>query len=102
MAPERVRRMRDTQLWNINAFAEWFCELLDDRDYQQDYEASRRRYVRDTKRLFDELAALPAVRSFPGGGNFPTLGFHRPAAPVATELLARHGVYVRDCADKRG
>jgi histidinol-phosphate/aromatic aminotransferase/cobyric acid decarboxylase-like protein len=102
MAPERVRRMRDTQLWNINAFAEWFCELLDDRDYQQAYEASRRRYVRDTRRLFDKLAALPAVRSFPSAANFALLELDRPAAPVATELVARHGVYVRDCADKRG
>jgi histidinol-phosphate/aromatic aminotransferase/cobyric acid decarboxylase-like protein len=102
MAPERVRRLRDAQLWNINAFAEWFCELLCDPDYQRSYEASRRRYVRDTKRLFDELAALPDVRSFPSAANFALLELDRPAAHVATELLARHGVYVRDCADKRG
>ena len=102
MAPERVQRARDAQLWNINAFAEWFCELLADPGYQRAYEASRRRYVRDTRRLFDELAAMPGVRSFPSSANFALLELDRPAVHVAAELLARHGVYVRDCADKRG
>jgi histidinol-phosphate/aromatic aminotransferase/cobyric acid decarboxylase-like protein len=102
MAPAKVRALRSGRLWNINAFAEWFCELLGEPDYQQAYEAARRRYVRDTRRLLAELAALPGVRTFPSAANFALLELDRPAAPVAGELLARHGVYVRDCADKRG
>jgi histidinol-phosphate/aromatic aminotransferase/cobyric acid decarboxylase-like protein len=102
MAPAKVRRLRAAQLWNVNAFAEWFCELLDDPGYQQAYEAARRRYVRDTRRLLAELAELPGVRAFPSAANFALLELDRPAATVATELLARHGIYVRDCADKHG
>ena len=102
MAPVRARQVRAASLWNINAFAEWFCGLLTDRDYLCAYENARRRYVRETHRLFDALAALPGVKAFPSAANFALLELDRPADEVATALLARHGVYVRDCADKWG
>jgi histidinol-phosphate/aromatic aminotransferase/cobyric acid decarboxylase-like protein len=86
----------------MNAFAEWFCELLADHGYGRAYEAARRRYVRDTQLLFARLAELPGVTAFPSAANFALLELDRPAAPVCVELLARHGVYVRDCGDKRG
>jgi histidinol-phosphate/aromatic aminotransferase/cobyric acid decarboxylase-like protein len=102
MAPVRARQVRAASLWNINAFAEWFCDLLTDRDYLRSYEDARRRYVRETRRLFDALDALPGVKAFPSAANFALLELDRPADDVATALLARHGVYVRDCADKWG
>ena len=102
MAPVRARQVRAASLWNVNAFAEWFCGLLSDRDYLRAYERARRRYVRETRRLFDALAALPGVKAFPSAANFVLLEFDRPADEIATALLARHGVYVRDCADKWG
>ena len=51
---------------------------------------------------FDALGRLPGVTAFPTAANFALLELDRPAAPVAAELLAAHGVYVRNCADKRG
>jgi histidinol-phosphate/aromatic aminotransferase/cobyric acid decarboxylase-like protein len=102
MAPVRARQIRTASLWNINAFAEWFCGLLTDRDYLRSYENARGRYVRETRRLFDALDTLPGVRAFPSAANFALLALDRPAEEVATALLARHGVYVRDCADKWG
>jgi histidinol-phosphate/aromatic aminotransferase/cobyric acid decarboxylase-like protein len=102
MAPLRARRMRRASLWNLNAFAEWFCELLADDGYRRAYEGARRRYVREARKLFAGLAELPAARTYPSAANFALLELDRPAAPVATELVVRHGVYVRDCADKWG
>lgn len=102
MDPLRARHIRAGALWNINAFAEWFCGLLTDRDYLRAYENARRRYVRETRRLFAALEALPGVRAFPSAANFALLELDRPAEQVATALLARHGVYVRDCSDKWG
>jgi histidinol-phosphate/aromatic aminotransferase/cobyric acid decarboxylase-like protein len=55
MTPARTREIRAASLWNISAFAEWFCGLLGDRDYLRSYESARRRYVRETRRLFDAL-----------------------------------------------
>jgi histidinol-phosphate/aromatic aminotransferase/cobyric acid decarboxylase-like protein len=102
IAPQRARQIRGSSLWNINAFAEWFCGLLADPGYLSSYDNARRRYVRETRRLFAGLAALPDVRTFPSAANFALLELHRPAGEVATSLLARHGVYVRDCVDKWG
>jgi histidinol-phosphate/aromatic aminotransferase/cobyric acid decarboxylase-like protein len=102
MAPTRARQIRGSSLWNINAFAEWFCGLLSEPEYLRAYEGARRRYVRDTRRLFTGLDALPEVRAFPSAANFALLELNRPAHDVAAALLARQGVYVRDCADKWG
>ena len=45
---------------------------------------------------------IPQVKAYPSAANFALLELDRPAAGVAGALLAQHGVYVRDCADKRG
>ena len=58
--------------------------------------------MREARRLFTTLADLPGVRVFPSAANFALLELDRPAAEVAAWLLARHGVYVRDCGDKWG
>jgi histidinol-phosphate/aromatic aminotransferase/cobyric acid decarboxylase-like protein len=102
MSPVRARRIRAASLWNLNALAEWFCELLCDPDYLRAYESARRRYVRDARRLFAALAAVPGVKTYPTAANFVLLELDRPADEVAATMLARHGVYVRDCADKWG
>ncbi len=102
MAAPRAQELRRSSLWNLNAFAEWFCALLGDPAFQQAYDVARRRYVRDTHRLFTDLATLPGVTAFPSAANFALVELDRPAAQVAAALLAQHGIYVRDCADKRG
>jgi histidinol-phosphate/aromatic aminotransferase/cobyric acid decarboxylase-like protein len=102
MSPLRATQIRATALWNLNAFAEWFCVQLSDPEYQRAYEGARRLYVRETRRLFTALSELPGVRVFPSAANFALLELDRSASEVATTLLARHGVYVRDCGDKWG
>ena len=101
-APLRARRLRRASLWNLNAFAEWFCELLADDGYRRAHEGARRHYVRETRKLFASLSELPGATTHPSAANFALLELDRPAAEVATELLVQHGVYVRDCGDKWG
>ena len=102
LSAQRAKALRDRSLWNLNALAEWFATLLCDPEFQQAYERARRRYVRDTRTLFTQLDTLPDARTFPSAANFALLELDRTAAEVSSALLARHGVYVRDCADKRG
>jgi histidinol-phosphate/aromatic aminotransferase/cobyric acid decarboxylase-like protein len=52
--------------------------------------------------MFAGLAALPGTRAYPSAANFALLELDCPAGDVATSLLVRHGVYVRDCANKSG
>ena len=102
LCAERARALRTSTLWNLNAYAEWFCGLLADPNYQDGYDRARRRYVRDIRTFFTELSAIPRGKAYPSAANFALLELERPAADVAAALLAQHGVYVRDCADKRG
>jgi histidinol-phosphate/aromatic aminotransferase/cobyric acid decarboxylase-like protein len=102
MSARRAKALRDRSLWNLNALAEWFTTLICDPEFQQAYERARRRYVRDTRAMFSDLDKLPGVRAFPSDANFALLELDRTAAEITSALLARHGVYVRDCADKRG
>jgi histidinol-phosphate/aromatic aminotransferase/cobyric acid decarboxylase-like protein len=102
MSPHRARVLRARSLWNLNAFGEWFCGIMADPGYQRAYEEARRRYVREARCLFDALAELPSVHVYPTAANFALLELDRPAHEVAAALLARHGIYVRDCADKLG
>ena len=102
MSPERVYVLRHSALWNLNAFAEWFCGLLGDPEFHTDYETARRRYIRDTRALFAGFDELPNVKTYPSAANFALIELDRSAAEVVGALLARHGIYVRDCADKRG
>jgi histidinol-phosphate/aromatic aminotransferase/cobyric acid decarboxylase-like protein len=102
MSPRRARALRARSLWNLNAFAEWFCGVMADPGYQRAYEQARRRYVREARHLFDALAELPSVHVYPTAANFALLELDRPAHHVAAALLVRHGIYVRDCADKLG
>lgn len=102
MCAERAQALRKSSLWNLNAHAEWFCGLLGEPGFQQAYERARRRYVHDTRKLFTELEAIPHIRAFPSAANYALLELDQPAAAVTGALLAQHGIYVRDCADKRG
>jgi histidinol-phosphate/aromatic aminotransferase/cobyric acid decarboxylase-like protein len=102
MSPQRARVLRARSLWNLNAFGEWFCGIMADPGYQRAYERARRRYVREARLLFDALAELPSAHVYPTAANFALLELDRPAHEVAAALLARHGIYVRDCADKLG
>jgi histidinol-phosphate/aromatic aminotransferase/cobyric acid decarboxylase-like protein len=49
MSATRVQALPRNCLWNLNPFAEWFCTLLADREYQTAYENARRRYVHDIR-----------------------------------------------------
>ena len=102
MCAQRAQSLRNSSLWNLNAYAEWFCSLLADPSFQCAYENARCRYVRDTRSLFADLDAIPNIKIYPSAANFALLELDRPAGSVAGALLARHGIYVRDCADKRG
>jgi histidinol-phosphate/aromatic aminotransferase/cobyric acid decarboxylase-like protein len=102
MSAPRARALRGNSLWNLNAFAEWFTTLLGDPVFQQAYERARLRYFRDIRTFFADLTTLPGITVHPSAANFALLRLNRPAEQVTGSLLARHGVYVRDCADKRG
>jgi histidinol-phosphate/aromatic aminotransferase/cobyric acid decarboxylase-like protein len=62
--------------------------------------------MRDREAFADALRAVPAVSGVYGkGGNYLLVGL-RPEAPaplaVVDQLLAKHGIYVKDVSGKFG
>ena len=58
------------------------------------FRSSVERIVAERERLAANLAALPGVHVFSSGTNFLFVRLPRPAAPIHSELLHRHGLLV--------
>lgn len=97
---ERLRR--SLPRWNVNALAEHM--IFDLRDHMVEYEAGRRRSVRDRALMEPRLGALDGIEAYPSHANFVLLRL--PPSVNGTELrnrlLTEHGLFVRDCGNKLG
>ena len=80
-APLRARRLQSASLWNLNAFAEWFCELLGDPGYQREYEQARRRYIRQPASCSPTSPHYPASRPTQARRTSRCLSSTRPPDP---------------------
>lgn len=101
--PELVADLRATlPIWNLNSVAEYLLEML--FKYRVELADSFAR-TRSERATFEaQLAGLPDVHVFPGGGNFVVIRLERGAWPseVASRLLAQHKVYVKDLTGRIG
>jgi histidinol-phosphate aminotransferase len=103
MVPPRAWALRAAHgASGVNGLAAWFCGLLADRGFARAWEAARLRHRNDARRLLAGLAALPGVTAHARAATFALLELDRPATPVVAAALARHGVYLRDCAGTWG
>ncbi|MDH4120589.1 MAG: aminotransferase class I/II-fold pyridoxal phosphate-dependent enzyme [Deltaproteobacteria bacterium] len=106
MSAALAGQTRRHHLWNINGLAEVFLRAWVGEDFQRRYRKALHRYRGDLGVFFQGLGALEntgQVRVFPSRGNFALVELlGHTADQVFTRLLARHGVYVRHCGDKRG
>ena len=89
-------------IWNLNAPAEFFLELL--LKYRAELEASLARTVADRDAFGRDLRQLPLVNAvFPSGGNFLLVRLHGDAATashVRERLLAERGIDVKDVSSR--
>ena len=88
--------------WNLNSFAEVIVFML--KRYRQEYVQSLRMLSRDRQEMTSQLAGLPGMTVFPSQGNFVfvKLPGGTDGAWVRDQLLAQHGVLVRECGNKLG
>jgi histidinol-phosphate/aromatic aminotransferase/cobyric acid decarboxylase-like protein len=105
MSEDRVASLRSNgYLWNVSGLSEFFFRLLSEPDFQEAYGAARLRYLDEARAFFEELGTLERLRAYSTMANFCLVELD---ASLRTEivtplLLIRHGVYIRDCRDKRG
>jgi histidinol-phosphate/aromatic aminotransferase/cobyric acid decarboxylase-like protein len=91
-------------LWNLSGLAEYFFRLYASEEFLERYEKVRLRFIRETRKFFSELAELPGLKIYPSKGNFVLgeLVNGMSAFDFMSQMLIKHGVYVRDCNDKVG
>ncbi|MFI0236253.1 pyridoxal phosphate-dependent aminotransferase [Streptomyces sp. NPDC016845] len=88
--------------WNLNSFAETVVFML--REHRQEYAASIRQVCQDRQDMRHRLTRLPGLTVYPSQGNFLYVRLPDGVDGVwlRDQLLARHGVLVRECGNKIG
>ncbi|MCC7370240.1 MAG: aminotransferase class I/II-fold pyridoxal phosphate-dependent enzyme [Chloroflexi bacterium] len=89
-------------IWNINALAEWFMQMVG--RYECEYRAACHRLIENRAQLTRDLACLPGLRAIESGGNFVLCEVRPPwtAATLGQRLLTEHWLLVKDCTGKAG
>ncbi len=101
--PDRAAQLRRAlPHWNVNGVGEVLITEL--ADHLADYEASRRRVVRDTAAFAGRLARIDGLTTFPTRANFVyvRLAAGLDGVELRNRLLTRHGCLVRECGNKVG
>jgi histidinol-phosphate/aromatic aminotransferase/cobyric acid decarboxylase-like protein len=105
MSKDRVANLLSNgYLWNLSGLSEFFFRILAEPDFQEAYASARLRYLSEASVFFEELARLDRLRAYSTMANFCLVELDASLRTeiVAPLLLIRHGVYIRDCRDKRG
>jgi histidinol-phosphate/aromatic aminotransferase/cobyric acid decarboxylase-like protein len=88
--------------WNLNSLAEKVVFMI--ADHEDDYEESLRLLSRDRRAMATELTRIPGMTVFPSQGNFVLVKLPTEWSGVGMRdyLVAKHGVYTRECGNKLG
>jgi histidinol-phosphate/aromatic aminotransferase/cobyric acid decarboxylase-like protein len=88
--------------WNLNSLAEKVVFMIS--EHTADYEQSLRLLSRDRRAMGDELNRVPGLTVFPSQGNFILVKLPAEWSGVGLRdfLVAKHGVYTRECGNKLG
>lgn len=91
-------------LWNSSGLAEYFFELWARPEFAEQYNLVRTRYIREAQTFFSALSQIDGIKMYPSKANFALIELvdGTPAFDFVSNLLIRHGIYVRGCGDKKG
>lgn len=105
MSSERVKLLLENgYLWNISGLAEFFFRLFGQSEFQDEYIATRLRYLDEAIPFFSALQGVEGLRAYGTKANFCLVELEKsvPLEIFVSLLLVRYGIYVRNCSDKVG
>ncbi len=105
LPPDKVAQLLKTgYLWNSSGLAEYFFRLYTRKDFINEYEEVRKKYITESLFFVTELNQIPKIKVYPTKANFVLIEIlnGKTADDISTELLLNHGIYVRNCSDKIG
>ena len=93
-------------LWNSNCFAIYFFELLNDAEFMKEYKEAKDKYMKEIEEFGKQLETCnPKIRIYKSHANIylgEILDKDRTAEDLMYYMLIAHGIYIRDCGDKKG
>lgn len=99
------RMKKDTAIWNINSFAEFYMQIME--KYSRDYEAALERFRETRREMTEELGSIRGLRVIPSQANYcmaeliGTSGAGGMSAGELTrKLLVNHGLLIKDLSGK--
>ena len=68
-----------------------------------EYEKVRKRYISEMSHFAYNLMKIPNIKIYPSSANFVLINLgDRDSFDFSCNLLIKHGLYVRECSDKKG
>ena len=93
-------------LWNSNCFAIFFFELLNDKEFMEEYEQAKDKYNKELENYGKALETCnPKIKFYKSKANFflgELLDKDKTVEELMFYMLCEHGIYIRQCADKKG
>ena len=93
-------------LWNSNCFAIFFFELLNDKEFMEEYEQAKDKYNKELENYGKALETCnPKIKFYKSKANFflgELLNKDKTVEELMFYMLCEHGIYIRHCADKKG
>lgn len=91
-------------LWNVSGLANYFFKIYSDQTFIEEYNVARKKYIVHTNNFFEQLNQLENCKVYSSKANFALLEItnNMTSFDFTSELLVKHGIYVRDCSDKIG
>lgn len=104
MNDKRVKQLLSNgYLWNISGLASYFFKIYSDKNFMQEYEIVRKKYIMNTLMFISELNNIKKIKVYPTKANFALIELgDMPSFEFSMKLLTEFGIYVRDCSDKKG
>ena len=93
-------------LWNSNCFAIYFFGLLNDNEFMKEYQEAKDKYIKEMEEFEKQLENCnPKLRFYKSKANIflgEILDKNKTAEDLMFYMLIAHGIYIRDCGDKKG
>jgi histidinol-phosphate/aromatic aminotransferase/cobyric acid decarboxylase-like protein len=105
LPPSKVRQLLKTgYLWNSSGLAEYFFRLYTRKDFLEQYEEVRKKYITEALFFVAGLAQIRNIKVYPTKANFALIEIlnGKSSDDVFNQLLLDYGIYVRNCSDKIG
>ena len=104
MSEDRVTKLlKSDYLWNISGLASYFFDIYSIKNFREEYDIVRKKYIMNTLMFKSELLSINGIKVYPSKANFFLIKVRGDSnGEFGLKLLINHGVYVRDCSDKIG